>query len=486
MRLSAITALSVLAWSVAVSATDGYTSIHLRKGEIFVRHRKDIRRRVLVKHQQFLSSPWPLLARRNTDVSPSAYQPSTTLFYSGMISIGSPPQKFRVNFDTGSADLWVPSAGCTNPVCARHNQYNPGASSSYTPIMRGQTIEQVGIEYGTGMVTIREARDTLQWGSLSISNASFGEAVEMTPDFDAQFDGLFGLAFPTLATHGLDPPFFALADQRKLNANRFSFTLGDSGGRLDLGIPPTGDHTSTTWINVVQPAFWSVDISGIEVDLTPETARLLPLPRPPSQPFADPWQRMVPKMLKIKAHGVGLLDSGTTTILCPAAVAKLINNIIGASDNGLRADCGVSTTGPTFRFHLTGKNGQSNITIPIAPNQYILGDGVPEHGCMSAFQVGGPKDKWILGLPFFMNRTISFDVDNTRVGFTALSRDESTRLSIAGDSKDYSTDDDDGYNIVVTDPRNKPTNQVAPRSATASQTTVSAQVLALVSLVFLV
>ncbi|KAJ2413298.1 hypothetical protein GGI10_003143, partial [Coemansia sp. RSA 2530] len=278
------------------------------------------------------------------------------------------------------------------------------------------------IEYGTGMVGIEPCQDTLKWGSLRSQNITFGQAVDMTPDFDAQFDGLFGMAFPSLSSAGLEPPFFTFARQRLLNANQFSFTLGESGGRLDLGkVPGSAADDHVTWVKLVKPQFWAVNVQSIEVELRHPT--LINIAGAATEARLQARRSIhLPESGKINLNvkGIGLLDSGTTTILCPSAMATNINRLIGASDNGLHVDCSASTTGPTFYFTIGDGSSGDRIVIPVAPHQYILGDGNPGHGCMSAFQPGGPKNKWILGLPFFANRTITFNIDDGRIGFSQL------------------------------------------------------------------
>ena len=92
----------------------------------------------LVRQQTCLSRVFCLMVspRRSEAADSLALQACTSeivlcVQLYGQIQIGTPGQPINVCFDTGSADLWVPSMNCTTPSCLGHHRFNSQASSTY-------------------------------------------------------------------------------------------------------------------------------------------------------------------------------------------------------------------------------------------------------------------------------------------------------------------------------------------------------------------
>ncbi|KAL3909230.1 MAG: hypothetical protein SGPRY_009501 [Prymnesium sp.] len=153
--------------------------------------------------------------------------------YYGEIGLGTPPQLFTVIFDTGSANLWVPSSKCKgfNIACLLHSRYYSSSSSTY--IENGKPF---AIRYGSGSMSGFLSTDTLTLGGISLPNITFAEAV-LEPGVTfaiTKFDGILGMAYPEASVDGMKPMFQALMLSSKLAEPIFAFYLAKASVTLSL------------------------------------------------------------------------------------------------------------------------------------------------------------------------------------------------------------------------------------------------------------
>jgi hypothetical protein len=181
---------------------------------------------------------------------------SLDVLYYGPLYVGTPSQAFTVDFDTGSADLWLP-ANCRN---CRGRQYEAGRSSTCHPTNQEVSITYVGRfplgvrsifpdvflsrflfpfplsffvcferiwrQKGTGKVSGRVVNDAVFVAGLSVAGQAFISVNNKSDEFNREpNDGLIGMAFGSIAQSRQSTFFENLIKERKLAAPLFSVHL---------------------------------------------------------------------------------------------------------------------------------------------------------------------------------------------------------------------------------------------------------------------
>ncbi|XP_070252798.1 renin [Myotis yumanensis] len=315
--------------------------------------------------------------------------------YYGEIGIGTPPQTFKVIFDTGSANLWVPSTKCSPlyTACEIHSLYDSLESSTY---MENGT--EFTIQYGSGKVNGFLSQDAVTVGGITVTQ-TFGEVTELPliPFMLAKFDGVLGMGFPAQAVAGVTPVFDHILSQRVLEEDVFSVYYSRNshllGGEIVLGgSDPQYYQGNFHYVSISKTGSWQIKMKGVSV----RSSTLL-----------------------CEEGCMAVVDTGASYISGPTSSLRLLMETLGAkelSTDEYVVSCNQVPSLPDISFHLGGR------AYTLTSADYVLQDPYSNDDLCTLALHGldippptGPV--WVLGASFIRKFYTEFDRRNNRIGF---------------------------------------------------------------------
>uniref|UniRef100_A0A8D0GT02 Gastricsin n=1 Tax=Sphenodon punctatus TaxID=8508 RepID=A0A8D0GT02_SPHPU len=313
---------------------------------------------------------------------PMAYMDAS---YYGEISIGTPPQNFLVLFDTGSSNLWVPSIYCQSQACSSHARFNPSQSSTYST--NGQTFS---LQYGSGSLTGFFGYDTM---TVSYIMQEFGLSQNEpgTNFVYAQFDGILGMAYPSLAVGGATTALQGMLQESLLSQPIFSFYLSEV---IFGGVDTRLYSGQIYWAPVTRELYWQIGIEEFSIGGR-----------------ATGW---------CSQGCQAIVDTGTSRLTVPQNLMESFLQAVGAQQNQygeVFVECRTVTNLPTISFNING------VSFPLPPSAYILNNnGYCTVGIEPTY-LPSPNGQplWILGDVFLRQYYSVYDMGNNRIGFASAS-----------------------------------------------------------------
>lgn len=312
------------------------------------------------------------------------------IYYLCEVDIGG--QKLNLDFDTGSADLWVFSSELSASETKDHDIYDPSKSKT-SKKLNGSTWK---ITYGDGSGASGDVyTDTVEVGGISVT----GQAVELASQISSQFsqdvdnDGLLGLAFSSINT--VSPKaqttwFDTAVEQGLFDANVFTVDLKHQApGTYDFGFIDDSKHTGEIIYTDIDSSqgFWEFTGTGYGVG-------------------NGTFQ---------KSSIDAIADTGTTLLLMDdAIVSAYYKNVKGATNDktqgGYIFDCGVTL--PAFTLGI----GSGKSVIPGSLMSLgSVGDG--SNNCFGGIQSNSGIGLSIYGDVWLKAVLAVFDADNQQFGY---------------------------------------------------------------------
>ncbi|KAG0057757.1 hypothetical protein BGZ83_003655 [Gryganskiella cystojenkinii] len=306
--------------------------------------------------------------------------------YYAEVEIGSDNQKFRLDFDTGSSDLWVADSTCKTS----RTTFNRATSTTFKPV-KGK----FHIGYGDGSrVQGLLGQDQVNVAGLVIHNQTIGLATTESTSFSNDVvDGILGLAYNTITcVAGTLTPMDNLIQQKLIQDPCFSVWLGRAteggGGEYRFGGYDTERFEGElTWVPVSVKKYWQVQCDGLFFGHT-----------------------------DLNQKGDVIIDTGTTLVIVPTPVAQAIHAQIPGSlyddqhgwiiknTPAVAALPGIQFILAGVKFHVVMKD---ILREPVQGKRGYVYSGVASNDQIPI---------WILGDVFIKENYCVFDLGQDRIG----------------------------------------------------------------------
>lgn len=190
--------------------------------------------------------------------------------YYAIVGVGSPPQEFKVIFDTGSSNLWVQSSKCKSTSCLQHKGFDSSISRTFKKHYVKNKIPVFNIKYGTGKITGEFVEDLIDIAGIKIKNQVFGLTYreEGFAFYNVPFEGILGLSFPTIKLSHTTPFFDSIINDHLLKHNIFSLYLSEDGqSNINFGsIEKPNMKENFKFVDVNSKTYWEIKIEDILIN----------------------------------------------------------------------------------------------------------------------------------------------------------------------------------------------------------------------------
>ncbi|KAI4126855.1 MAG: hypothetical protein LQ338_003528 [Usnochroma carphineum] len=384
-------------------------------------------------------SPQPSLQRRAGTVN-TPLTNNDDLQYLANISVGTPPQNFVVQIDTGSSDLWIPDVRsnlCRGADCSQTGSFDDSASSTFTTnkdlfhISYGDSSEYAGVL----------AQDTVTIGSATLKQAEFGLVSQATNVPQGSGNG-----FTTNGVWGIS---FESSESDVVEEGDQSYT-GIVGLMKNQGL--ISRMAYSLWLNDPDAAAGSILFGGVDTDKF--DGPLIGVPIVPQSGSSQVSAMNVEfTSLTLNAGGKtsvvqdnvvrsAILDSGTTGTVLPTDLADTFLKFFGAvTDVNVPqplVSCDLANSNAQFVYQFGGSSGPK-ISVPVADliEPHIPGLRFKDRSdaCLLGVE-GADIDFLLLGDTFLRSAYVVYDLESKQIALAQAKLNVTTSnvQEITGDS----------------------------------------------------